>query len=248
MVVNLNFKKNDLIIKEGNYGVSIYKIIKGKVRIFMDSGDDEMTLAILGPGDILGEMTFLNRNIVVRSASAKAIQDSELEAWHPDLLEPEYERMPEIVKLIIHETLARLIRMNKFICQMTPRKEERIEGKASKTQKTSRRIYYRKKVDLPCTLRPAETPSKLSAYGHIKDISLMGMRMEVKGTTMVDFSHDPGDEFDINLILPNGKDVYLTARILSSRKPHVSGMFSFGMIFTNMREGSNKELGFFLMP
>ena len=33
-VVHLSYSKGELIIKEGDYGISIYKIFKGHVRIF----------------------------------------------------------------------------------------------------------------------------------------------------------------------------------------------------------------------
>jgi CRP-like cAMP-binding protein len=60
-IVRLKYKRGELIIKEGDYGISIYKIIKGKVRIFNESGGSEVPLATLGRGEIIGEMTFLNK-------------------------------------------------------------------------------------------------------------------------------------------------------------------------------------------
>ena len=244
-IVNLKYRKGELIIKEGDYGISIYKIITGKVQIFTHSAESEVTLAFLGPGEIIGEMAFLSKDIEARSASAKAEEDSELEVWHPDLLSHEYDNMPPIIKHITDEALNRLIRMNRLIARMTSRKEE--ENSSAKEQNSGRR-HYRKDVDLPCTYRPVGSSSRLGLNGTVKNISLSGVNMETREKTAAKFSYDPGDEFHIDLTLPGGKDVQLTAKILSSRKPRVAGMLSLGMVFTDMREGSHKDLGFFLMP
>ena len=57
-ITTLGYKRGELISKEGDYGISMYKIIEGKVRVFKESGEREVTLATLGPGEIIGEMTF----------------------------------------------------------------------------------------------------------------------------------------------------------------------------------------------
>ena len=54
-IVNLSYKKGDLIIKEGDYGVSIYNILKGKVSVYREAEGEEILLGTLGVGDIFGE-------------------------------------------------------------------------------------------------------------------------------------------------------------------------------------------------
>ena len=70
--VHLQYDKNELIIKEGDYGISIYKILKGTVKVFKKSGGTEIPLAKLGPGEIFGEMTFLNHLLEARSDTPSA--------------------------------------------------------------------------------------------------------------------------------------------------------------------------------
>ena len=82
-IVRLLYLKGEQIIKEGDYGSSIYKIVSGRVRIFKCFGKDKTTLAILDRGDIFGEMTFFNLGLEPRSASAVAMEDVVLEVWHP---------------------------------------------------------------------------------------------------------------------------------------------------------------------
>jgi len=61
-----------LIIKEGDYGVSIYEAIKGQVGIFIQSGDMEVGVATLGQGEIFGEMVLFEETKGKRSASIVA--------------------------------------------------------------------------------------------------------------------------------------------------------------------------------
>lgn len=79
----LRYEKGELIIKQGDYGISIYKILSGKVGIFRTYEGAEVPLATLESGGIIGEMAFLNKDKDVRSASARALEDTELEVWHP---------------------------------------------------------------------------------------------------------------------------------------------------------------------
>jgi CRP-like cAMP-binding protein len=57
-IVRLSYRKGDLIIKEGDYGVSIYKILEGKAVVLQESEGREIPLTTLGIGDIFGERTF----------------------------------------------------------------------------------------------------------------------------------------------------------------------------------------------
>lgn len=52
------FRKNAVVITEGETSDSLYVILSGRVRIFVaDSEGREMILDTLGPGDVVGEMT-----------------------------------------------------------------------------------------------------------------------------------------------------------------------------------------------
>lgn len=69
------FRAGDTIVREGDLGDEMYIVRSGKVRIFKDRGADAVTLAVLNPGDYLGEMSLLGD--YPRSASATAEVDSE---------------------------------------------------------------------------------------------------------------------------------------------------------------------------
>ncbi len=250
-ILSLKYKKDELIIKEGDYGISIYQIIDGLVQIFTQVHDREVTLALLGPGEVIGEMAFLSRATGTRSASARAMQNTELEVWHPALLSDEYENMPPIIKHIVDETLQRLIRTNRFISRIcSPEVEEKPEKEViiPENSQTYRRRHYRKEMYLPCTYRPVDSSPGIVLNGMIRNISRHGMKMEVRAKNANTFSHDPGQEFYVELTLPGGKELHFNVRVLASRIPQVPGQLSLGMVFTDMKEGTEKNLGFFLMP
>ena len=200
--------------------------------------------------DRLGEMAFFSDKVRARSASARAMQDSELEVWHPDIMSKEYDTMSPIIKYMTDEAQRRLVRMNKFIVQMSTSKEEDVEMPPSQKGQEDqfKRGHYRKDVDLSCTYRPVDSPARIKLNGSIKNISLTGINMEARANVAANFSHVVGDEFNIEFTLPNGKEAHITARIQALRKPRAPGTISLGMAITNMREGSRKVLGFFLMP
>jgi CRP-like cAMP-binding protein len=246
-IARLKYKKGELIIKQGDYGISIYKIISGGVRIFSESGDREIPLAILGRGEVFGEMTFLNKGAEARTASVKALQDSELEIWHPDRLSSEYEQMPHAIQYIVKQILERLIRMNKLVAQLTAKKQEQTKKPAEQEDPSaSQRRYYRKKVDIDCIYRPVGSSPKLALHGKVKDLSMGGLAMEVRAKNALNSSHEKDDKFYINMILPNGKKFAVTGKVLASKNNPTRGTLFMGMEFSNVREGDGRTLGFFM--
>jgi hypothetical protein len=67
-------KKGEIIFREGDRSDYIYQIEKGKVRIFRKINDIEEEYAILGEGEIFGEMGVLSNS--KRSAWAQAVEDT----------------------------------------------------------------------------------------------------------------------------------------------------------------------------
>ena len=245
-ITTLSYRKGDLVFKEGDYGISMYKIVKGKVRIFKESGDRAVSLATLGQGEIIGELTFLSGPNVPRSASAKALEDSKLEVWHFSRLRKEYEEMPPILKVMATQTLERLIRTNKTLVNLDAKQSE-----AEKLKKmnggASQRRFYRKKVDLDCIYRPTKSRPDTRLKGWIRDISLNGIRLEVSTKNGGNPFHNPGEVFIINTALPNGKNLELAATVASVGENGSPGTLSMGMRFTNTPAWVKERLGFFMM-
>jgi len=247
-IKHLRFKKGELIVKEGDYGISIYKIIKGKVLSFQELQGKEVPVETLGPGGVIGEMNFLDRALEARFASARALEEVELEVWHPARLAKEYVEMPPIIRYIADQTLRRLIRMNKVIAQLTAKRREKIEKAKPTDWSADQRHYYRKEVRLDCVYRPIDASPDIRLEGWIRDISMTGMGLEVRAKNAQRISHNSGDRFYFETVLPNGNALKFTSRIMSVKKDRTPGKIFLGMNLEDMKEDAWKQLGFFLMP
>jgi CRP-like cAMP-binding protein len=242
-IVQLKYKPGETIIKGGDYGISIYYIVKGKAEIYLESGEKEISITRLGVGEIIGEMVFLLGDQTRRSASVKAVDYTVLEAWHPKRISEEYGNMPFVVRYMANQIVRRLKRMNRLIIELETRKED--QKKADPW--ASRREFYRKAVDIEGFYYP-EKNSILTMPGRIKDISKTGLRLEVSEANSYRCSHQPGDEFFLKAILPNGKKLEVRTKIVRLHEPPAKGMLALGMRFQKMDIETNKVLGFFLMP
>jgi len=249
---NLKYRAGDLIIKENDFGVSVYKIIKGQVEIVTESGGKEIQLAILGPGQVIGEMLFLNRSAQHRSASARAIEEVELEVWHPNILRKEYEEMPPILKNIADQALKRLVIMNLLVARLSTKAkttEKQIPEKQIVDHRdswTSKREFYRKKVDLSCTCKSLDKKTELA--GIIEDFSMGGLGVKFQAPKSQNIPYKIGDKFFIRTTLPNGKPLDFTAQIATINSEPGDQKIFLGMSFLELSERSKKDLGFFLMP
>jgi len=249
-VTVLKYKKGEQIIKQGDYGISIYIILNGRVEVFRDSEETHVVLGTMGPGDIFGEMVFLTKGVEVRSASARALEDTELEVWHPDELSKKYEELAPVLKAMINQVLKRLLRMHRLLDKLAPKTPIPREAPESKKAPRENRRYYRKEVDIPCEYVPLHEGQDFGTLlkGRIKNLSMTGLRLEVPSGNASHTSHESGKSFKIKTVLPNGQPLKLTATIVYVQKQH--GKLRLGMQFHDLPDydGTRKTLWFFMMP
>jgi CRP-like cAMP-binding protein len=250
-VTVLRYKKGEQIIKQGDYGISVYIILNGYAEVFRESDKREVVLATLGPGDIFGEMVFLNRGLEVRSASVRALQDAEIEVWHPDDLAKNYDKIAPVLKTIIDQVLRRVLRMQKLLDKLAPKTSgERETQEEKKLLKESRRRYYRKNVDIQCDYLPLHAGKDFHnpLKGRIRNLSMTGLRIEASSANLSYASHEVGKSFRIETVLPNGQLLKLTAKIVNVHKQ--VGRLQLGMQFHDLPDddGTRKTLWFFMLP
>jgi CRP/FNR family transcriptional regulator, cyclic AMP receptor protein len=78
-----DFPAGTLLFERGDDGDSMVEIIAGKIRIFTtDSEGNDLTLVVRGAGEVVGELTLLDRQ--PRSASAIATEDTRVLVLHRD--------------------------------------------------------------------------------------------------------------------------------------------------------------------
>jgi len=247
----IKYRKGEQIIKQGDYGISIYKILSGKVQVFRRTEGVDVPLATLGAGGIIGEMAFLSRDAEVRSASAGALEDAELEVWHPRELAKKYEQTSPVIKAIIDQALDRLRRINRFMDKLAVTSITETSKKSPQDSDawSSTREFYRKEVHIPCRYAPASRPKDFPFLtGNITDVSMggMGLQVSIKNESVI--SHEVGESFHIDTVLPNGRDLSVTAQIVSAKKTH--SRVRLGMKFKHLPDyqEAKKTLWFFLLP
>jgi len=246
-VVHLKFEEGEMILKEGDFGISIYHVVDGKVEIFIGSGNREIRLAILKPGEIIGEMIFLTGDTARRTASARALSDTVLEAWHPAKIETEYEEMPYMMKHIANQTVKRLTVMNRMYKELkaVKRKQKEVENY---DPWNNHRKFYRKETDIECVYRPVNAANGVKLWGKIKDISMSGLRLESKKENTFSFSHEPGDEFVVNAFLPSGERFDVQIKVVRHVNILSKSYLSQGTTLVNLSRIASQKLGFYLMP
>jgi CRP-like cAMP-binding protein len=245
----LRYKKGELIFKQNDFGISIYKILSGKVLIFRECENVEVPIATLGTGGIIGEMIFFLRATEVRSASARALEETELEVTHPMKFIKEYEASAPILRLMAQQALNRLTRMNRFIDRLIVNKQEEPDNlKSSLSLWKSNRRFYRKKVNLTCKYASKTHLKGFSAtlQGTIKNLSMTGLGLEIDPRNESALPHEIGEVFQVETTLPNGKELKLPCTLVRSAKGR--GYINLGMTYLDLSEDERKILGFFLLP
>jgi len=110
------FKKGTVLFHEGDEGEEMYIIQNGRVAIKKRVPHGETTLAVLEKGDFFGEMAILER--MPRSASAEAIEDSDLIVIQSELFGDMIKSNPEIAVRMLRKYSLRLRETTRQIEQL----------------------------------------------------------------------------------------------------------------------------------
>ncbi len=84
----------ELVIRAGDTDCDFYRIETGSLEVVDRSARPELVLDVLGPGTVVGEMSFLTGD--ARSADVRAGEDCELLRWSEDSLHAELRRDPKL--------------------------------------------------------------------------------------------------------------------------------------------------------
>lgn len=112
--------KGDIIIEENSLGAALYLIDKGEVRVEKDIDGQGEELAILGPGELFGEMSLIENELT--SASVIAHTDVELLVIRRDdfeiLIEMNMDIAFKVYKTFCHTLSERLRRTSEELSQL----------------------------------------------------------------------------------------------------------------------------------
>ncbi len=109
-----SLSRGDVLFNEGDSGSQLYVVIEGKIKLGRTSADGrENLLAILGPGQMFGELSFFDPG--PRSATATAVTDVELKSLGHDALSPVLATHPDVALALLNQLAGRLRRTNEVV-------------------------------------------------------------------------------------------------------------------------------------
>jgi uncharacterized protein (TIGR02266 family) len=129
------YKAGDVIFEEGSHGLAVYILYSGKVEISMMVQDRSIAVGILGPGDIFGEMGFIDHS--PRLATATALEDTVLELVDKDFLDKEFNQIDSDFRKIVTTLVIRLRKTTQRLVSLPRRIGKRVSGKISISFKTA---------------------------------------------------------------------------------------------------------------
>lgn len=109
--------KGEVIFQEGEPGDRMYVILEGKVKLGQSSNDGrESLLAILGPGEMFGELSLFDPG--QRTSTATALTDAVILALSNEQLRPWLAGRPEVAPALLQALARRLRRTNEAMADL----------------------------------------------------------------------------------------------------------------------------------
>lgn len=109
------YQPGELIFLMGDEGDCAYIIERGRIEIFVQDDDQRTPISVLGVGEIVGEMAIIDGS--PRSASACAIEETELIIVSRDQLSERIDTADPVVRLLISILLKRMRQTNQKAAQ-----------------------------------------------------------------------------------------------------------------------------------
>ena len=109
--------KGDVLFHEGEPGDRMYVVIDGKVKLGQTSTDGrENLLAVLGPGEMFGELSLFDPG--PRTSTATALTDAVVLGLGHDQLKPWLAGRPEVAAALLQALARRLRRTNEAMADL----------------------------------------------------------------------------------------------------------------------------------
>ncbi len=107
---SLKLKAGDFLLHEGDESTEMYYLQSGSLAVIKRKGDAVHQIGTLIAGELVGEMSFLDKE--PRSASVRAISESTLLIVPADKLEEIMEGQPKWFAALLHTLTDRLRKAN----------------------------------------------------------------------------------------------------------------------------------------
>jgi diguanylate cyclase len=168
LITPTTFKAQEYLFKDGDPGECAYIIESGKVEVLLDRDGVEVVVATLGKGDIIGELSVIDR--LPRIGSARAIVATEVTEIPFDYLTKKIEQSDPAVRMFLRLIMTRYRELNtrlKTVATSLASVSDKgeLDEPASKTMElenvTARYTDLRKRIDSAVT-GPSRLDNKLA--------------------------------------------------------------------------------------
>lgn len=117
MMSTVSFRRGEKLFNEGDPGDCLYLLVEGKVKLGHTSSDGrENLIAILGPGEMIGELTLFDPG--PRSGTATAVAPTEMLQLDHTALMQIIDTRPELAKHMLKALAQRLRRTNTALADL----------------------------------------------------------------------------------------------------------------------------------
>lgn len=110
------FTRGEVIIAEGSVGTNVYIVRSGRVEVFKNSPGGAVQLATLGANEVFGEMSLIDERFSRRTASVRALEDSEIIILDRDGFDSYLKGTSAGISNLIKRLSSRLRETNDIIC------------------------------------------------------------------------------------------------------------------------------------
>jgi len=116
-MVEMDLARGQVVFSEGDAGDRLYVIVDGKIKLGTSSSDGrESLLAILGPGEMFGELSLFDPG--PRTATATALTETTLLGLGHDALGPWLNGRPGVAQALLKALSQRLRRTNENLSDL----------------------------------------------------------------------------------------------------------------------------------
>jgi len=117
------FKTGEILFEEGSTGREMYIIQEGRVKVYKDTPDGKIELALIEKGGTIGELSLLDN--LPRSATVEAIEPTNVLIINQALFQSVMQAVPMWLQSIVKIVVSRLRDTNKRVDQAVLRNKER---------------------------------------------------------------------------------------------------------------------------
>jgi len=261
---HLTYRPGQMIIKEGDFGIALYRIITGTVRVLKETDGGSLLLFELGPGDIFGEMVFIDGGRSPRTATVEAKDAVELEAWHHLSVWQEYKAANPIIRLMAADMVRKLTRINAIHDRLRIEKappvpatpldmpeENVIQQIAVKHPSPSLRLADEwsegKEWEGLIEYRLPNSPAGRMLRGAGVDIDRDGLRIDVPYINTNQGGHEPGGRLELFLhLFADEPPVKVYGEITSVSRGTVPGHTAFRIKYLDLDDMEKAKISSFL--